>query len=217
MSSLDHQYLKTRQRIERESHSEGLALRVHRSLSWLQRSEKCDDEDGRFIFLWIAFNAAYAQSIDADEHTKAQIAFGKFLDKLVSLDKDDALYKLIWSEYSSSVRLLLDNEFVFKPFWDFQNGHLTEEEWKAKFASSKLKANKAFSSHKTAEVLRVVLSRMYTLRNQLVHGGATWNSAVNREQLKDCTAFLGKLVPFIIELMLDNPQTVWGDALYPPV
>ena len=61
------------------------------------------------------------------------------------------------------------------------------------------------------------MSRMYTLRNQLVHGGATWNSAVNREQLKDCTAFLGKLVPFIIELMLDNPQTVWGDALYPPV
>ena len=91
MSSLDHQYLKTRQRVEREPHSEGLALRVHRSLSWLQRSEKCDDEDGRFIFLWIAFNAAYAQSIDADEHTKAQVAFGKFLDKLVSLDKGDAL------------------------------------------------------------------------------------------------------------------------------
>ena len=113
--------LKTRQRQERESHSEGLALRVHRALSWLQRSEKCDDEDGRFIFLWIAFNAAYAQSIDAGEHTKAQVAFGKFLDKLVSLDKDDALYKLIWSEYSSSVRMLLDNEFVFKPFWDFHN------------------------------------------------------------------------------------------------
>ncbi len=95
MSSLDHQYLKTRQRVERESHSEVLALRVHRSLSWLQRSEKCDDEDGRFIFLWIAFNAAYAQSIDADEHTKAQVAFGKFLDKLVSLGTDDTLYKLM--------------------------------------------------------------------------------------------------------------------------
>ena len=155
------------------------------------------------------------KSIDADEHTKAQVAFGKFLDKLVSLDKDDALYKLICTEYSNSVRLLLDNEFVFKPFWGFQNGHLTEEEWKAKFASSKLKVNKAFSSHKTAEVLRVVLSSMYKLRNQLVHGGATWNSAVNREQLKDCTAFLVKLVPFIIELMLDNPQTVWGGCALP--
>ena len=36
---LDHQHLKARQREERESHSEGLALRVHRALSWLQRSE----------------------------------------------------------------------------------------------------------------------------------------------------------------------------------
>jgi len=214
---LDHKSLKSRQRQERETHSEGLALRVHRALSWLDRSEQCEDEDGRFIFLWIAFNAAYAQSIDAEEHTKAQIAFGKFLEKLVSLDADDALYKLIWNEYSGSIRLLLDNQFVFKPFWDFQNGQLSEEQWKAQFAASKIKVNKALSGHQTVEVLRVVLSRMYTLRNQLVHGGATWNSAVNREQLKDCTAFLGKLVPFIIQLMMDNPQTVWGDALYPPV
>ena len=32
-------------------------------LSWLHRAEQCEDEDGRFIFLWIAFNAAYAQDL----------------------------------------------------------------------------------------------------------------------------------------------------------
>ena len=37
-------------------------------------------------------------------------------------------------------------------------------------------------------VLSIVLSRIYTLRNQLVHGGATWDSSVNREQLRDCVA-----------------------------
>ena len=26
-----------------------------------------------------------------------------------------------------------------------------------------------------------------------------------------------KFVPFVIELTLDNPQTLWGDAVYPPV
>ena len=72
-------------------------------------------------------------------------------------------------------------------------------------------------SHPTNLALRIILSRMYTLRNQLIHGGATWNSSVNRDQLRDCSAFLGKLVPFVIQLMMDNPDTLWGDACYPVV
>ena len=56
--SVDFDTLKARQRKERENHPPNLALRVHRSLSWLGRAEKTEDVDGRFIFLWIAFNAA---------------------------------------------------------------------------------------------------------------------------------------------------------------
>jgi len=41
--------------------------------------------------------------------------------------------------------------------------------------------------------------------------------SVNRDQLRDCSAFLGKLVPFVIKLMMDNPDTLWGDACYPVV
>jgi len=66
-------------------------------------------------------------------------------------------------------------------------------------------------------VLSIVLSRIYTLRNQLVHGGATWASSVNRDQLRDCTAFMAKLVPLVIEVMLDHPEALWGDAVYPVV
>ena len=70
-------------------------------------------------------------------------------------------------------------------------------------------ANHALVHHKTVTVLAIILDRMYTLRNQLVHGGATWNSGVNRDQLRDCSAFLGKLVPYVIQLMMDNPNTLW--------
>lgn len=55
-----HKELKARQRAERDSYPENLSLRVHRALSWLDRAEQDDDPDSRFIFLWIAFNAAYA-------------------------------------------------------------------------------------------------------------------------------------------------------------
>lgn len=48
-------------------------------------------------------------------------------------------------------------------------------------------------------------------------GGATWNSSVKRDQLRDCANLLGKLVPVIILLMLDNPDTLYGYACYPVV
>ena len=214
---LDHHSLKERQRAERENHPTNLALRVHRALSWLDRAERCEDQDGKFIFLWIAFNAAYANELGDQERAPEQKVFEDFLQKLVDLDKSETLFNLIWTEFSSSIRLLLDNRFVYQPFWDFHNGKISEEQWQSSFASAKVAANKALASHRTTQVLSIVLARMYTLRNQLIHGGATWNSSVNRDQLRDCSAFLGKLVPYVIQLMMDNPNTLWGDASYPVV
>ena len=59
--------------------------------------------------------------------------------------------------------------------------------------------------------------QVVAFRNQLIHGGATWDGKVNRDQLRDCTRLLGKLVPLIIVLMMDNPNAVWGDTVYPVV
>ncbi len=50
-------------------------------------------------------------------------AFSLFVSKLVELDQDNKLYNLLWSEFTSSYRVLLDNKFVYQPFWDFHNGN----------------------------------------------------------------------------------------------
>jgi hypothetical protein len=55
------------------------------------------------------------------------------------------------------------------------------------------------------------------LRNQVVHGGATWNSKVNRDQLRDGAAILATLLPIFIDLMLDHPEIEWGLPFYPVV
>src|SRR5690606_23004038 len=54
--SMSFQELKQRHRQERDAQHSNLRLRVHRALSWLDRAEQAEDLDGRFIFLWIAFN-----------------------------------------------------------------------------------------------------------------------------------------------------------------
>jgi len=76
---------------------------------------------------------------------------------------------------------------------------------------------KYLSAQKVVDLLEVVLDRLYTLRNQLVHGGATYKSEVNRSQVIDGKNILSMLVPLIIEIMMDNEYEDWGEIYYPVV
>lgn len=212
-----YQGLKARQRAERTGYPDNLGLRIHRALSWLGRAEHEADPDSRFIFLWIAFNAAYATDIDDRLHLNEQASFNAFLEKLCDLDRSGRLADLVWETYSSHIRVLLDNPYVFSCFWRYQRGQLTEEHWKHSFKAAKKAANHSLAKQDTSAVLSIVFSRIYTLRNQIIHGGATWNGSVNREQIRDCVAILGDLVPRVIEVMMDNPGALWGEAGYPVV
>ncbi|MFL9765117.1 HEPN domain-containing protein [Vibrio cyclitrophicus] len=212
-----YQVLKERHRKERESYPQALSLRVHRALSWLNKAEMSDDNDSKYIFLWIAFNAAYAQDFDYKADFGERGLYQEFLTKIVSLDSDNKLSELVWSQYSTSIRLILDNEFILQAFWKYQSGDMSQEQWKNEQSKAKIAANKALSSGDTVTVLSVVFSRLYILRNQLIHGGATYNSSANREQLRDCTAVLESVVPTIISIMMDGHGELWGDAVYPLV
>ena len=75
---MDYQTLKTRQRTERGKHPTNVALRVHRALYWLNRAGQCEDEDGRLIFLGIAFNAAYAHDLDYEDRPGEDFLPGRF-------------------------------------------------------------------------------------------------------------------------------------------
>ncbi|MEL0630599.1 hypothetical protein [Psychromonas aquatilis] len=208
--------LKEQQRNQRHGFPDNLAIRVHRALSWLKKAEACEgDNDAQFIFLWIAFNAAYANEVDKAHRLPEAQTFEHFIEKLYDLDKDKHLAGFIWEEFAGSIRVLLDNKFIYQPFWDFKNGYISEIEWTTRFDNAKKYANKALGNANTPQVLTIIFERVYTLRNQLLHGGATHDSAVNREQIRDCCRLMKKLVPTIIKIMMENPNTLWGDAHYP--
>lgn len=213
--------LKERQRAERDGWPLNLSLRVHRALSWLQGSERlalAHDLDGQFVYLWVAFNAAYATDIEEKYRESEQQTFRGFIEKLSKLDVERKRFdSLVWQEFSSSIRVLLDNEYVYADFWRSQNGALTKDAWKESFEAANKAAKYALARQDTVTLLSIVLSRIYTLRNQLVHGGATWGGSVNREQLRDCTSLMAKLVPLVVQVMMDHPQALWGDACYPVI
>ncbi len=211
--------LKEKQRTIRDRFPETMGLRVHRAISWIGRAEASEgDDDARFIFLWIAFNAAYADAQEFQTASQSErAAFVEFFGRLTALDRDRRIYRAIWQRFSGPVRLLLENHYVFNPFWQHHNGIEGCEDWEDRFNASSRSFMKAFQGGDIVQVLRFVFDRLYVLRNQLVHGGATWSSGVNRAQVRDGAAILGFLLPVFVDIMMDHPGHDWGRPFYPVV
>jgi hypothetical protein len=215
---LDFSVLKDRQGAVSDSFSDSLGLRVHRALSWLKRAEcEKEDHDARFIFLWIAFNAAYAADVHDRKRFSGRGAFSDFVDQLVKMDSRSLLYNTVWESCSGAINDLLSNKYIFQPFWDHQNGNISASQWQYEFDRSNAEVKRALQSGDTQKVIMVVLERLHTLRNQLVDGGATWQSQLNREQVRDGADLMSKLVPAVLHIMMDSSEVAWGEPSYPHV
>ena len=199
----------------RDQFTESMRLRIHRAISWLEPAERFEEVDAKFLFLWISFNAMYAE-LQTEKEPEYKIQRGYF-KKLVDFDSESKIYHAVWDQFSGPIRLLLNNQYVFHAFWDFQNNVDNSLDWEERFKLSKRQINRAMSEKNTVKILTTLFSRLYVLRNQLIHGAATWNSSTNRTQLNDGVAILSYLLPVFIEIMMDNNEQDWGKPLYPVI
>ena len=194
---------------------ETLTIRLHRAISWLKSAEKQDDNlDVKFISLWIAFNACYAVDLNGISSKPEKAKLRDFTSSLVQFDRT-RLYNLFWEKYSGPVRVLIENKFVFEKFWEFNRGDI--DNYEASFNKSIATALNCLSKENIEELIEIILERLYTLRNSIMHGGSTYNSKLNRAQLKDASNIMQLLVPIIIDIMLENSEHDWGEIAYPVV
>jgi len=208
--------MKARLKRDAEKYPESTRIRLHRALSWLGRAEReTKDPDAAFLFLWIAFNAAYAREFGQGENERQRLS--EFIATLLAADRDKSLHAIVFQQFSGPIRTLIENKFVFEPFWRALREHDSSNRWETGFNASHKAALASIMRGDTAKVLSIVFDRLYVLRNQLVHGGATWNSSINRAQVKDGVRILAAIVPAILMLMLEHPEFEFGEALYPVV
>lgn len=214
--------LQEQQRTLRNTIPEPLAVRLWRATSWLACAEaQADNLDLQFISLWIAFNACY--SIDEERHQSLgeRDAFQRFAHKLTKHDTQNAIHTCLMNTFSGPVRTLISNQYVFAPFWESQrlvsNHKPDNTDWKNRFDKASKTAMMFLMEKKVPELLGVVLDRLYVLRNQLMHGGATWNSKVNRQQVKDGCSIMMTLMPLLITIMTAATKEDWGEVFYPVI
>ena len=205
--------LKEIHRRLRGEFDEDFSIRIHRALSWLRRGEKeALDPDAGFIFYWISFNANY--SIEVDDrlrHSETQ-RFKEYFKLVVECDEENKIYNLVWDRFPQEIRGILNNEFIFQAFWQTSD---TSSNWREAMESSKFIVGKALNKKDTILILQILFSRLYVLRNQLIHGNATWNGQLNRQQVNDGYRLLSALQPVFLFIMMSYSKKDWGKLAYP--
>ena len=210
-------------------------LRISRAISWFDRAKQLrqmrkedvegtkNDLDTQFIFFWISFNALYARDpleYLAKEGNTERERFEKYFRNLLKFDNkaSNQICKVI--ENTKAVIKLLENRFIDPYFWDYYHKHPLKRggkhpNWEKKRRTKGF--NDAKKSQSAFKMLSIIFGRLYTLRNQIMHGGSAWKEDLSRGQLREATGVMYKLLPVFIDLMLENPEADWGCSFYPRV
>jgi hypothetical protein len=178
-----------------------------------EQSAQLDDE---LILLWIAFNALYGVwDKPCNKPLPDLRSVRVFLDLVMKHDHDNRLKSFIARERSCAVRLF-DNVYLDHYYWrDLNDVDDDDETW----VDMPQKGRGYLSNNPARAIDRLVLYRIYTLRCQLVHGGATHGGRLNRDSVADSGTLLHGLLDCFLQIVIDNhdimKETI-GPICYPP-
>ena len=224
--------LRTGKEVPQRQHNED---RMRRARSWLERSKEAARKEKevrteieetalgceRFIFLWIAFNAAYGDHL-AKADTPERDKFNRFLGRVLERDDGDTILTILRETYRDSIENLVNNEFVYWRLWDWAREPNNNKDWRCWLDKDKKKFGGYLLYGGTRGALEIVFDRLYQLRNQVFHGGTTFAKGWGREQIRGGSSIMAALVPAILDIMqtdIDaNPNSrSWGRVAYPRI
>ena len=213
------------------------ADRMRRAESWFERgrtnmdiADKITSDGDRaalqyesYIFLWISFNAAYGQDplVGDDLDLTESGQFNEFLRKILERDINGSIKIVLLGLYPDPIRNLMKNHYVFQPFWKWVRNPSTNRDWRKQIRNRNLRIFEVLNSGQVDDnVLSEIFSRLYQLRNQIFHGGATFAVGKGWSQLGDGSRIMVNIVPKILNIMQSeiekNPDTkLWGTVAYP--
>ena len=226
-----------------------LAMRIKRAISWLEKAgQKTMDTDMRVIALWISFNALYGEDKykDAkyrDSEVRESDVQADFLKKVSDLDSD-RIHQAIKDNCKKQYISMMKNQYVCRQYWNKVRGRLSKisikrseerrvehnlkKDWKIWRRDEGKKARGfidegEYEGMNQYDHLHELFERIYELRNQVIHGNATWREDINRKQVKSGCKVLDVLIPVFIDIILDNSENLTeatrrfgGKLRYPP-
>ena len=208
----------------RDRHSELSSdnqLRLRRCLSWLEKAaldHAAEDFDTSFIFHWVSFNSMYATT----ESENQTALYKVYLEKITRLDYNNSIRNTLKPVYGPHISPLLHTRYMYGIYWKDDLDQTTKNQTDTRWEEKRKNLTKTISAGLTTSgdinhALNCVFDLLYVLRNQLIHGLATYHGSVNREQVRHGAMILARAVPCFATLMLGYPDQDWGQSPYPPI
>ena len=166
-----------------------------------------------FIAGWISWNALYCRW-DDDGHAERDFAgMRTCLGDLLKMDREGFIEAWVYGN-RNSIAAVLSDPFLSHHFWHAigrDDGDVDPN-----LHIDPTLTDRLIHQGRWANLLEQVFGRLYVLRNQLIHGGATPNSSVNREQVQRGRIIEGFVVAAVQAIIHgNNPWHDWGPLPYP--
>ena len=186
-------------------------IRLHRAISWLTAAERYkDDTDVAFMCFWNCYEATY-QIEDPQRFNRNYEAMERErLTKVVKIDKSNELLIIMLQGYKEYLYEIFANKYLSKRYYEWKLGYV--KDWERQFTQDLKEARAALTRNDTAKLLDFSLFRLGTLRNQMLHGSATYQGSINRETLDKANSFMSEIMPKMVEIMLTGNG--WGEIQY---
>jgi len=205
--------------VRNEVHND-LRVRVHRACRAIDHAELIDGDgkdparaDTGLILRWVALNALYARwDGNAGAPLRDRIALDRFTSQVAKLDTEGRIRSAL-TMIRADVESLLENPFLIARFW-------AADEWEnvRPQRGRMRKFDEELSEDRIAAALQRVLTVVYFLRCQIIHGGATIGSSLNRQAVEPAGRALALLVTQLTALVVEHgPKIDWGELCYRPI
>ena len=201
--------------------NQGLLDRLQRADSWIQAASDLspDQMHEAFIFHYIAFNCMYGRRKYEGDHTQIQEDLKVFFSKLLVMHEKDirqggTILKDALSACQQDGAVLIRDRFLANRYWrDTQPSTALQ----TKLNKEAIGALEALAEGEYGEYLSTVFQRISVLRNQIMHGCATYGArSYGRGSLTKSLRVLRLLVPAFYRLMRQyGHDLTWDPIPYP--
>lgn len=152
------------------------------SLRWFRKGRTETDIYDRFISLWVSFNALYQKYDVSDQKAIEQLVYDIF--------NSSEAQKILDSFSSESIEIIKESDL-----------ELTRGKYKGKVKEG---LDKSIEERDYLNILKFVLLKLYSLRNDIFHSYVLYGDRQKRRLIKISSDILIKILPRILLYRINN-------------
>jgi hypothetical protein len=200
---------------------QGLIDRLQRADSWIQAAQEVSQDrmHEAFIFLYIAFNCMYGRRKYEGDESQIGEDLDAFFAKLLvmhrrNMQQGGSILKEALASCRQDGAILIRDRFLVNNYW---RGNQPAATLQAKLNREAGGALEALDDGDYRDFLAPLFRRISVLRNQIMHGCATYGPRSHgRASLEKAIRVLKVLVPAFYKLMRQyGHELTWDPIPYP--